>query len=219
MNRRSWFASILAGTVLAIAFCGKPSLQAAEKKPPRGPGKVIGIVTAKTDKDITIKADGEDEGKHYLLAPQGGAPRTELQAALKTVFVPNLVTFSWQGQDQPVVTNIRVIVPPVRTSTATGTVVARESKPKEIAWVEIKPTDRGPAQRFWPCFGPGGMDKEMTRIIGGLNVGDKVKVTWIYDERLRAAKIQVVSPAKAGVPAGKKGQTVPASSGQPDTEK
>ncbi len=158
--------------------------------------RVVGIVTAKTDKDITIKADGEDEAKRYLLAPQGGAPKADLQAALKTVFVPNLVAFARQGQDQPIITSMRVILPPVRTSAATGTVVARESKPKEVAWVEIKPSDRGPAQRFWPPFGPGGMDKEMTRSIGELDVGDKVKVTWYYDERLRATKIQVIAKAK-----------------------
>ncbi len=150
----------------------------------------------KTDKDITIKAEGEDETKSYLLAPQGGTPKADLQAALKTVFVPNLVMFSSQGQDQPVLTSIRVILPPVRMGVATGTVVACESKPKGIAWVEVKPSDRGYTQRLWPQFGPGGMNKEMTRIIGELNVGDKIKVSWTYDERLRAAKIQVIAKAK-----------------------
>ncbi len=198
MSRGSWFAGVLAGVVLAVGFYATPSLRAAEKKSPRGPGKVVGIVTAKTDKDITIKAEGEDEAKSYLLAPQGGAPKADLQAALKTVFVPNLVMFSSQGQDQPVITSIRVILPPVRMGVATGTVVARESKPKGIAWVEIKPSDRGYTQRLWPRFvgGPDGFDKEMIRIIGELNVGDKVRVSWTYDERLRAAKIQVVAKAK-----------------------
>lgn len=221
MNRKSWFAGILAGVVLAVGFCGTPSLQAAEKKSPLGPGKVVGIVTAKTDKDITIKAEGEDEAKRYLLAPQGGAPKADLQAALKTVFVPNLVMFSSQGQDQPVVTNIRVILPPMRMGVATGTVVARENKPKEVAWVEVKPSDRGYTQRLWPRFvgGPDGFDKEMVRTFGELNVGDKVKVGWTYDERLRAVKIQVVSRAKQEGPAGKKGQTAPESSGQPDSDK
>ena len=59
--------------VLAVGFCGSPALQAAARKSPRGPGKLVGIVTAKTDKEITIKTDGEDEAKSYLLAPQGGA--------------------------------------------------------------------------------------------------------------------------------------------------
>jgi len=137
---------------------------------------------------------------------------------LKTVFVPNLLMFSWQGQDQPVVTNIRVILPPVRMGVATGTVVARESKPKEVPWVEVKPSDGGYTQRLWPRFvgGPDGFDKEMVRTFGELNVADKVRVSWTYDERLRAAKVQVISRAKQK-PAGKKGQTAPESSIQPDS--
>jgi multidrug efflux pump subunit AcrA (membrane-fusion protein) len=111
MIRRNWFAGLLAGVVLAVGFCGKPSLQAAEKKSLRGPAKVVGIVTAKSDKDITIKADGR------------------------------------------------------------------------------------------------------------LNAGDKVKVTWYYDERLRATKIQVISKAKQGGPAEKKGKTAPESSGQSESDK
>ena len=217
MSGRNWFPGVLAGVVLAVGFCGSASLLAAARKSPPGPGKLVGIVTAKTDKDITIKIDGEDEAKSYLLAPQGGAPKPDLQAALKTVFVPNLVTFSCQVQDQPVLTGIRVIVPPVRSSSATGTVVACESKPKGVAWVEIKPTDRGYAQRFWPQFTPTGMDKEMTRVIGELNVGDKVKVTWTYDERLRAAKIQVISRAKQK-PAVKK-EPAPEAAGHADSDK
>jgi len=191
----------------------------AKAKSPGGPGKVAGIVTAKTDKDITIKAEGEDEAKRYLLAPQGGVPKADLQAALKTVFVPNLVMFSSQGQDQPVLTNIRVILPPVRMGAATGTVVARESKPKEVPWVEVKPSDGGYTQRLWPRFvgGPDGFDKEMVRTFGELNVADKVRVSWTYDERLRAAKIQVISRAKRADPARKEEKTAPESSGQPDS--
>ncbi len=40
-------------------------------------------------------------------------------------------------------------------------------------------------------------EKNFTRVIAGLNVGDRVKVNWNYDERKRAAQIQVVSRAKA----------------------
>ena len=68
---------------------------------------VFGIVTAKTDKDITIKAEGENEAKRYLLAPQGGAAKADLQAALKMVFPTNLVVFQAQGDQDPVLTGIQ----------------------------------------------------------------------------------------------------------------
>jgi hypothetical protein len=222
---KNWFVSVLAGAVLASGWVAMPSLQAAEKKPSRASsresGKVVGIVTAKSDKDIMVKAEGADEAKRYLLAPEGSAPKADLQAALKKVFVPNLVALESQGQDQPVVTNIRVILPPVRMGAGTGIVVARESKPKEVPWIEVKPSDRGYTQRLWPRFvgGPDGFDKEMVRTFDELNVGDKVKVGWVYDERLRAAKIQVISRAKKADSARKKEKTTPESSSRPDSEK
>ena len=36
----------------------------------------------------------------------------------------------------------------------------------------------------------------MAKIIAGLNVGDKLKVAWFYDERKRATQIQVTGRAK-----------------------
>ena len=91
--------------VLAVGFCSCRRCARRAEVFTRA-GKLVGIVTAKTDKEITIKADGEDESKTLLLAPQGGGPKADLQAALKTVFVPNLVTFSCQGEDQPVISSI-----------------------------------------------------------------------------------------------------------------
>jgi hypothetical protein len=101
MSRKSWFAGVLAGVVLAAGFCATPSLQAAEKKPARTGAsqgeKVFGIVTAKTDKDITIKAEGENDAKCHLLAPRGGAPKADVQTALKMVFPTNLAVRHGRG--------------------------------------------------------------------------------------------------------------------------
>lgn len=224
MSGRSWFASAAAGVALAGGLCVALSLQAAEKKSSRASGRqgngIVGIVTAKTDKDITIKAEGENEAKRYRLAPEGGEPRADLQAALKKVFVPNLVMIESQGQEQPVVTNIRVILPKTRQGVAAGTVVARGSPPKE-AWLDVRPSDHGYTQRLWPRFvgGPDGFDKEMVRTFGELNVGDKIKVAWFYDERLRAVKIQVISRAKQADPAGKNGKTASESSSPSDSDR
>jgi hypothetical protein len=211
MNGRSMFVRVLAGAVVTSGLWGAPSLQAAEKKPPRPAapraapqgGKVVGIVTAKSDKDIMVKADGESEARRYLLVPEGGTPKADLQAALKTVFVPNLVVLEWQGQDQPVVANIRVILPSARRGTVTGTVVARDNTPREV-WIEVKPNGPGYTQRYWCQWKEGGFDKDVARVIGESNAGDKVNLAWFYDERARAAQIQIVSRAKPK-PAGRKG--------------
>ena len=201
MIGKSRFVSALAGLVVAVAFCGTQSLQAAEKKPARAGAsqsdKVFGIVTAKTDKDITIKAEGENEAKRYLLAPQGGTPKADLQAALKIVFSTNLVVFQAQGDQDPVLTGIQAIHSKTRFGKSTGTVVAVDADPKWPTF-DVKPSGRGPAERYVTAWNQATktVDQRLAQIITGLNVGDKVKVAWFYDERKRATQIQVTTKAK-----------------------
>jgi hypothetical protein len=197
---------VVGGAILAVGLCGTPTLEAAEKKPVRAGaaqgGKVFGIVTAKTDKDITIKAEGEDEAKRYLLAPQGGVPSDSLQAALKAVFPTNLVVFQSQGEQDPVLAGIQAIHSRTRFGTATGTVVAVDANPKWPVF-DVKPGGRGHTERYVAAWNPAtkSCDQRLVRIIAGLNVGDKVKVAWFYDERKRATQIQVVSRAQEAAPA------------------
>jgi hypothetical protein len=214
---------VVAGAILAVGLFGTPSLQAAEKKPVRAGaaqgGKVFGIVTAKTDKDITIKAEGEDEAKRYLLAPQGGAPNADLQAALKTVFPTNLVMFQSQGDQDPVLTGIQAIHSRTRFGTVTGTVVAVDANPKWPVF-DVRPASRGHTERYVAAWNPAtkSCDPRLVQIIAGLNVGDKVKVAWSYDERKRATQIQVVSRAQKAAPARNGTKTAPGSSSEPHSD-
>jgi hypothetical protein len=201
MSGKSMFVRVLAGAVLASAFYGESSLQAAEKKPSQASARqgegTFGIVTAKTDKDITIKAEGENEAKRYLLAPQGGAPKADLQAALKIVFPTNLVMFQSQGEQNPVLTGIQAIHSKTRLGMSTGTVVAVDADPKWPTF-DVKPSGRGPTERYVAVWNPAtkSVDQRLSQIIAGLNVGDKLKVAWFYDERKRATQIQVTTKAK-----------------------
>lgn len=63
--------------MLVVAIVASGWSQAAERKPAAADAatkgaKVVGIVTAKSDKDIMVKAEGENEAKRYLLAPESG---------------------------------------------------------------------------------------------------------------------------------------------------
>ena len=201
MNKRTWFVRILTVVVLVTGVCGVPSLQAAEKKPSHAGasqgGRLFGIVVAKTDKDITIKAEGETESKRYLLAPGGEAPKADLQAALKMVFSTNLVMFQSQGEKDPVLTGIQAIHSKTRVGMTTGTVVAVDADPKWPVF-DVKPSGQGPTERYVARWDPAAksVDQKLSQIIAGLNAGDKVKVTWFYDERKRATQIQVTGKAK-----------------------
>jgi hypothetical protein len=201
MNGKSKFAWGLAVAVLASVFCGAPVSPAAENKPSRASARqgevTFGIVTAKTDKVITIKAEGENDAKRYLLAPQGGGPKTDLQAALKIVFPTNLVMFQSQGEQEPVLIGIQAIHSKTRTGVVTGTIVAADADPKWPTF-DLKPSNRGHTERYvarWDAAAKS-VDQNLAKIIAGLNVGDKVKVAWFYDERKRAMQIQVTAKAK-----------------------
>ena len=67
---------------------------------------------------------------------------------------------------------------------------------------DVKPSGRGHTERYvarWDMAAKS-VDQRLTKIITGLNVGDKVKVAWSYDERKRAVQILVVAKAKPPAP-------------------
>lgn len=210
------FGRVLAAAVLAGGmWCGLASgAEEPKNAPATGPnstaksGKVVGIVTAKTDADITIKLEGAQETQRYLLAAPGGTVAPAVQAELKKLFIPNLVSLQWQRQEEAVVASLHVIAPKVRRGSVAGTVVGRVSTDKEI-YADVKPAGQGFTERYWPPFvidaatHKGGFDTKAIEAIGKLNPGDKVRVEWYYDERKRAAKVQVVVRAPAPKPTEK----------------
>jgi hypothetical protein len=106
----------------------------------------------------------------------------------------------WQGEKDPVVKSIQAIHAKTRIGTVTGIVTAVDPTPKTgLPSFDLKPSGRGDTERYAPNWDAAAksFDKQFTRIVAGLNVGDKVKVNWNYDERKRAAEIQVLSRAKA----------------------
>ena len=76
--------------------------------------------------------------------------------------------------------------------------VAQVKTDKEV-YIDVKPAGQGFTERYIPRFIPnqGGFEKDMIQAIAALNVGDKIKLDWVCDERKRAAKVQVLSHAPA----------------------
>ena len=124
MIGKGLFVRVVAAAVLASGLWLGLTARAEEKKtaPMGKSGKVVGILTVKTDTESTVKPEGKTEEQTFLLAPPGGTPSATVQAAAKTLFIPNLVSLQWQlKDDQPVVTSIQAIMPKVRTGTVIGT--------------------------------------------------------------------------------------------------
>ncbi len=202
MSRQSMLQRAVGASVLAAGLLAGGSLQAwgqeSTDKPAAKSGKLTGIDTAKTDKDITVKAEGTQKTQRYRLAGQeGGGPPADVQAALKMVFVTNIVTLQWQGEQDPVVTKIHAIHSKTRTGTVSGTVTATDPDAKMPSF-DVKPSGKGFTERYVPSWDPSakGWNKNVTQTIAALNVGDKVKIAWFYDERKRAIQIQVTKKAK-----------------------
>jgi hypothetical protein len=197
MFERAMAGIVLVGSLSCIVSFQARGQETSHAAAPKS-GKVTGIVTAKTDKDITVKAEGAQKPQRYRLASQaGGALPADVQAALKMVFVSNLVVLQWQGEEEPVVTGIHAIHSKTRFRAVTGTVAAVEPA-GGMPSVDVKPSGRGFTERYvvrWDAATKG-WDKGLVRTVAGSSVGDKVKVAWSYDERKRAMQIQVLSRPK-----------------------
>ena len=206
MSGKKILVRLLTGTFLAGVCWGAVGLQGEEPKDspaaatdvkPKS-NKATGIITAKSDKEIKFKPEGAKEPQRYLLAkPADGAPSAEMQTAMKKVFVTNLVVLEWVGADEPVVRSIHSIHSKTPSGVTTGTVVAAEPTGNPPHF-DVKPSGQGFTERYQPHYDPAAKrwEEKPTSVIAGLKVGDKVKVTWVYDERKHPKDIRVTGHAR-----------------------
>lgn len=88
------------------------------KKDEARKGTVTGIVTAKGDNFLEIKADGEEKARRYVPhwkggAPaQGGGPDKEMVAKIKETPVNARVRIEWVFEERPRVEKIEILKKP-----------------------------------------------------------------------------------------------------------
>jgi len=154
-------------------------------------GTLTGILVQKdqTDQWIEVQADGQTTTERYLPPEAGGQPDPNVTAAIKKLIVPNLVKLAWKldGGGRRIV-SVETVVPAEKAGGAAGKVVAKGN-----SWIDLKPDDGGPVERYWPRWLPGGPDQPIVQAIARLNVGDRVKIGWIYDLRKRVVRIEPAS--------------------------
>ena len=107
----------LAG-ILVLALTVTASSQSDDTKKDGDEGKkgtVTGLVTAKGDNWIEIKADGEEKPRKYVphwkggLPKDGGGPDKEMMAKIKNVPLKARVRLEWSFQERPRVEKIEVL--------------------------------------------------------------------------------------------------------------
>src|SRR5262245_41673530 len=144
---------------------------AQEKKDEPRTGTVTGVVTAKDDRSIEVKADGEEKSRKYLT----NQAEKESQAVLKTLEDGSRVTLERKFAEHFRVIKIEVLKKPgkddkkpedkkdePRKGTVTGMVTAKGDN-----WIEVKADGEEKARRYVPHWrgglpkDGGGPDKDM----------------------------------------------------------
>ena len=67
--------------------------------------------------------------------------------------------------------------------------------------MEVKAAGFSYTEQYWAAWVNGQPDKSVIDAIASLNIGDRVRLTWYRDERLRVTKLQVLPKVPTTAPA------------------
>ena len=203
MSAKRMLVKVIAGAVLVGGAWGQRALYAGDEATVPDSGTVVGILTAKEKSWVEVKEDGKKESRRYIAewkggSPQdGGGPDAAMVETIKNLRVSNRVRLEWKMDEHLRVLKIEMLIPEKKEGTVEGVVTALGDN-----WVEVTPAG-GVPNRYWPRWiggmpkDGGKLDQDMIRAIRALKVGDKVRIEWKYDERLRAVKLdRLETPAE-----------------------
>jgi hypothetical protein len=113
-------ARIALSGFLAVALCGLAAAQDKkdEKKEETRKGTVTGVVSAKGDNWIEVKADGEEKARRYVphwkggLPKDGGGPDKEMVAEIKKTPLNSRVKIDWEFEERARVVKIEILKKP-----------------------------------------------------------------------------------------------------------
>jgi hypothetical protein len=159
-------------------------------------GELTGLLVARGDSWIEVKADGSDKIKRYIphwrggMPDAGGGPDRDMLDNIAVLVTGNRVKLSWSFEEHLRIENVKMIEVKDKKGNDHGVITARGE-----VWVEIKSNNGGVNERFSVRMvngGPengGSFDKETMQQMSKLKLGDKIAVQWEYDERKRISKI------------------------------
>ncbi len=192
MQMKKTMATALAGAALmASALAPQASLAAEGDK-----GRLDGMLTAKGENWIEVRADDAKESKRYVanwvggLPKDGGGPDKAMLETIKKLRVPNRVRLNWAFIERLRVVSVEWFEPTDKTGVVEGEVTAKGEN-----WIEVKSGDK-PIERYSPRWignlpkDGGGLDKAALQAIAEVKVGDKVRLEWAYEERLRVVSLK-----------------------------
>ena len=121
------------------------------------------------------------------------------------MFVPMMIGFAFMGAacGSPLFQNEARAA---ESGTVIGTLTAKGEN-----WIAVRADGANEPQRYVPRWiggmpnQGGGLDKDMLRIIQSLRVPSRVRLAWVFEERPRVVRIEVLSSGEPGVPPQKSG--------------
>jgi len=194
IRNRQWFVRVLAAVMLACAAGTVVQGEDKKEQPEKKSGSVVGLLTAKGPAWLEVKADGEQKARRYVAnwvggAPQdGGGPDKEMVKTIKELTLGNRVRLEWKFDERPRVVKVEVVTDKTdKKGTVAGKLTAKEKN-----WIEVKADGEEKARRYF--FHQGG-SKELHEAIKETAVGSRVRIEWMFLERPRILKMEVIKPA------------------------
>jgi hypothetical protein len=166
-------------------------------------GGIVRGMSMRRDREgewIEVQADGSADAETYHPMSMGGGDNPMTVEALKKIFSPNRVTVIWKPlRGERRITAIWQHRPKADKGVMTGTVAGvRISGNGRYAQLDLKSDDGGPVDRYSPRWlggmpqDGGGPERPIIDAIKALKPGQRVRVEWIFDSRLRAVKIELI---------------------------
>ena len=197
MRSTRWWRNVLLSAMLTCL--AGTIVRSDEKKgePEKKSGAVVGVLTAKGEAWVEIKADGEEKARRYTAnwvggAPKdGGGPDKEIVKVIKGLRIGSRVRLEWNFDERPRVVKVEVLkneaTNPAKKDTVVGKLTAKEKN-----WIELKGDGEEKARRYF--FHRGGT-KELHDAIDETPLGSRVRIDWIFVERPRVMKLEVIKRA------------------------
>jgi hypothetical protein len=198
MNRNSAFWGVLFVTWACGSLSGAAHAQQT--------GVTEGVLTAKGEAWIAVRADNAEESTKLVPCWVGGLPRNgggldkRMLALFQQLVIGSRLKVAWVQSERLCVTKIQVLSlpgeedgnskteePPAQKSgNFTGIVTEKGEN-----WIKIRPDGQQESRKFLPRWiggtpaQGGGLDKDALRAIHDVTIGTSVSVSWIWDEHYR----------------------------------
>lgn len=198
MLARRCFALFLAAGVLTLGLgvVTGDEKKDEKKKDEERKGTVTGVVTAKAENWIEVKADGEEKARKYVPhwkggnPDKGGGPDKDMVAKIKGTPLNSRVRIEWEFEERARVVKIEVLKKAgdkkdapgeeKRSGTISGEIKLMKEQNKNVV-IEVLAPGEEKARSYYVQHDPKvkGPIPEVLKAVRAAKVGDKVVFDWV----------------------------------------